>query len=141
EFERYFELENMLGLQEKTDYFHFKKAIKTPEDAEDAAKQLRREWNLGYDPIADIVKMLEDKGYKVIDLDVDEAFDGMKAVVNNQKVIVLRKAKSENEDVVRRRFTALHELAHHALIFENKKDEEKLCHAFACAVLYPEEMA
>jgi len=27
-----------------------------------AAKELRNQWNLGYDPIPDVVEMLEDKG-------------------------------------------------------------------------------
>jgi len=58
-------------------------------------------------------------------------------------VIVLRKS-SPDDDIVRKRFTALHELAHHALRFEKgveHKLHEKICHAFACALLYPEDMA
>ena len=144
-FERYFELEEILHLNEKNDYFVFDRIIKSPKDAEDAANQLRNEWNLGYDPIPDVVEMLEDKGYKVIDIDAPEGFDGMKAVILDHKVIVLKKSKDiEKEDVVRKRFTALHELAHHALKFPddiNHKVEEALCHVFACAVLYPEDMA
>jgi Zn-dependent peptidase ImmA (M78 family)/DNA-binding XRE family transcriptional regulator len=144
-FERYFELEEILHLNEKNDYFVFDRIIKSPKDAEDAANQLRIVWNLGYDPIPDVVEMLEDKGYKVIDIDAPEGFDGMKAVILDHKVIVLKKSKDiEKEDVVRKRFTALHELAHHALKFPDDighKVEEALCHVFACAVLYPEDMA
>ncbi len=144
-FERYFELEEILNLNEKNDYFVFESIIKTPEDAEEAAKQLRSNWKLGYDPIPDVVEMLEDKGYKVIDIDAPEGFDGMKASIADRKVIVLKKTKDiENDDIVRKRFTALHELAHHALKFPkdiSHKDEEMLCHVFACAVLYPEDMA
>jgi Zn-dependent peptidase ImmA (M78 family)/transcriptional regulator with XRE-family HTH domain len=143
-FERYFELEDILQLNEKYDYFNFDREIKTAEDAEDAAKKLRTEWNLGHDPIPDVVEMLEDKGYKVIDLLVSDAFDGMKANVGDRKIIVLKKSNNANDDVVRKRFTALHELAHHALTFSKvlkHSEEEKLCHVFACAVLYPEEMA
>ena len=144
-FERYFELEEILHLNEKNDYFVFDRIIKSPKDAEDAANQLRNEWNLGYDPIPDVVEMLEDKGYKVIDIDAPEGFDGMKAVILDHKVIILKKSKDiEKEDVVRKRFTALHELAHHALKFPDDishKVEEALCHVFACAVLYPEDMA
>lgn len=143
-FERYFELENILQLNEKYDYFTFDKEIKTAEEAEEAARKLREEWNLGYDPIPDVVEMLEDKGYKVIELLVNDAFDGMKADVGDKKIIVLKKSVNANDDVVRKRFTALHELAHHALTFSTAlkhAEEEKLCHVFACAVLYPEEMA
>ena len=130
-FERYFELEEILHLNEKNDYFVFDRIIRSPKDAED--------------PIPDVVEMLEDKGYKVIDIDAPEGFDGMKAVILDHKVIVLKKSKDiEKDDVVRKRFTALHELAHHALKFSDDishKVEEALCHVFACAVLYPEDMA
>jgi Zn-dependent peptidase ImmA (M78 family) len=142
-FERYFELESILQLKEKYEYFTFDKEIKTAEDAEDAALKLR-EWNLGYDPIPDVVELLEDKGYKVIDILVSDAFDGMKATVGDRKIIVLKKNINANDDVVRKRFTSLHELAHHSLTFSKglkHSEEEKLCHVFACAVLYPKEMA
>lgn len=41
-FERYFELEDILQLNEKYDYFNFDKEIKTAEDAEYAAKKIKR---------------------------------------------------------------------------------------------------
>lgn len=138
--ERYLELEGILNLNEKPDFFTFPKVIETVEDAEEAARVLRKDWQLGYDPIPDVVEMLEDKGYKVVDIDVGDDFDGMKADTRGHKVIVLKRI-GQHEDVVRKRFTALHELAHHAMKFKNEKDEEKLCHAFACAVLYPDDMA
>jgi len=142
-FERYFELENILNLGDEFHYFEYDKLISNPEDAENAARELRKQWDLGYDPIPDVVEMLEDKGYKVVEIDSSNAFDGFKADVGDQKVIVLRKTLPD-DDVVRKRFTALHELAHHALKFPDdisEKDEEKLCHAFASALLYPSEMA
>lgn len=140
--ERYLELENIVNLQDVAEYFEYPEIISSDEDAENAAKQLRKQWNLGYDPIPDVVEMLEDKGYKVIEVDASKDFDGMKAETGGKKVIVLR--QDYNGDVVRKRFTALHELAHHALVFPkdlSDKDKEKLCHIFASAVLYPEEMA
>ena len=143
-FERYLELEEVLNFDEKLEYFIYDKLIENAEDAEVAAKELRKKWKLGYDPVPDVVEMLEDKGYKVIEIDAPNGFDGMKADINGKKVIVLRKKQSSNEDVVRKRFTALHELAHHSLKFSNnlsEKEEENLCHAFASAVLYPEDMA
>lgn len=144
-FERYFELEDALQLNEKYDYFIYTNEIKTAEDAEDAANQLRSEWQLGYDPIPDVVEMLEDKGYKIIDIASPDGFDGMKANVGDKKVIVLRKTVNiDVDDIVRKRFTALHELAHHALSFSKElthTEEERLCHVFSCAVLYPEAMA
>jgi len=143
-FERYFELEETLNFKESPTYFKFSKMINTPLDAEEAAKALRSKWQLGYDPIPDVVEMLEDKGYKVVEIEAPDAFDGLKATINDKPVIVLRKRKTDNEDVVRKRFTALHELAHHALKFPEsliEREEENLCHSFASAVLYPEDMA
>jgi len=140
--ERYIGLENTINLKESAEYFNYDIALANQDDAESVAKELRKQWNLGYDPIPDVVKMLEDKGYVVIEVETSENFDGMKAEVGNKKVIVLR--SESNGDVVRKRFTALHELAHHALKFPKampEKDKEKLCHTFASAVLYPEEMA
>jgi Zn-dependent peptidase ImmA (M78 family)/DNA-binding XRE family transcriptional regulator len=142
-FERYFEIENIINLEEKNDYFEYKPVISTPEDAENAAKELREQWNLGYDPIPDVAKMLEDKGYKVVEIDAPEGFDGLKANSDNKKLIVLRKSNAD-DDIVRKRFTALHELAHHALKFKDgisQSEEERLCHTFASAILYPEDMA
>jgi Zn-dependent peptidase ImmA (M78 family)/DNA-binding XRE family transcriptional regulator len=142
-FERYFELDNLLNVEDDSHYFIYPQVISTPEDAENAAIQLRKEWDLGYDPIPDVVEMLEDKGYKVIEIDAPNSFDGFKADVGDKRVIVLRKTNPD-DDIVRKRFTALHELAHHALTFPediSEKDEEKLCHAFASALLYPAEMA
>jgi transcriptional regulator with XRE-family HTH domain len=143
-FERYLELEKVLNLDEKPEYFIYEKVIQNADDAEEAAKELRERWKLGYNPIPDVVEMLEDKGYKVIEIDAPDGFDGMKADIAGEKAIVLKQSRNKDEDVVRKRFTALHELAHHAIKFSSKlseREEENLCHAFACAVLYPEDMA
>lgn len=142
--QRYLELEQLINPYEKTEYFTYDKIIENADDTEAAAKKLREVWLLGYDPIPDVVEMLEDKGYKVIEIDAPEGFDGMKADVDGKKIIALKKSTKQNEDVVRKRFTALHELAHHSLSFSKKlsdKEEETLCHNFACAVLYPADMA
>lgn len=142
-FERYFELENILNFKEQTAYFKYPNIVSNNKEAEEAAKVLREEWNLGYDPIPDVVDMLEDKGYKVVEIEAPGSFDGLKADSGCQQVVVLRKS-SPGDDVVRKRFTALHELAHHALTFPESmepKVAEKLCHVFASALLYPEDMA
>jgi Zn-dependent peptidase ImmA (M78 family)/DNA-binding XRE family transcriptional regulator len=142
--ERTIELENVLNIgDESKAYFKYPKPVATAQDAEDAAFKLREEWNLGYDPIPDVIDMLEDKGFKIFEIEASEGFDGLKADIGSQKIIVLRKIYP-GDDVVRRRFTALHELAHHLLDFAegvSLKEEEKLCHVFASALLYPPDMA
>lgn len=142
-FERYFELENILNQNETASYFEYPGIVSNAKEAEEAAQALRSEWDLGYDPIPDVVEMLEDKGYKVVEIESPDSFDGLKANAGTHRVIVLRKSVPD-EDIVRKRFTALHELAHHSLTFPegmSPKSEEKLCHAFACALLYPEDRA
>ncbi len=141
--ERYLELENLLNLDEKPSYFKYDEEIITPNDAEKAAKKLREDWELGYDPIPDVIAMLEDKGFKVVEIDAPEKFDGLSAEVDGLKVIVLNGNLYEGNNC-RKRFTALHELAHHSLQFPEgmeHKVEEKLCHVFASTVLYPSVMA
>lgn len=141
--EKYLELENLLHLDEKPNYFKFGKEVNSYEDAEEAAKKLREDWELGYDPIPDVIAMLEDKGYKVIEINAPKNFDGLSVETNGIKVIVLNGNLYEGNNC-RKRFTALHELAHHSLKFPDgmeHKVEEKFCHAFANAVLYPSAMA
>jgi Zn-dependent peptidase ImmA (M78 family)/DNA-binding XRE family transcriptional regulator len=136
--ERYFELENLLNL--KSDFRNPLKRnkVKTLEDIEEYATELRRVWELGLNPIVNVVEMLEDKHIKVFEIEAPDSFDGLSAYVNEIPVIVINK----NFDVVRRRFTALHELAHILLDFDKSIEEkglEKLCHAFAGAFLIPKK--
>lgn len=141
--EKYLEIEQLLNLEDDPQYFQYEEEILTDDDAEKAAKQLRDDWNLGYDPIPDVVAMLEDKGYKVLEIEASVNFDGFTDEVNGHKVIILN-GSLDKENKTRKRFTALHELAHCALIIPDDmehKASEKLCHVFASAVLFPEEMA
>jgi len=102
------------------------------------ALELRIFWELGLNPIVNVIEMLEDKHIKVFEIDAPVSFDGLSARVNGIPVIVINKSF----DVVRRRFTALHELAHIILDFDKsieEKEIEKLCHAFAGAFLIPKK--
>ena len=82
--------------------------------------------------------MLEGKGVKVVEFEVDKDFDGFSTWVGTIPLIVLNKSL----DNVRKRFTVLHELAHLLLQFEHsitEKDIERFCHTFAGAFLIPEQ--
>lgn len=112
--------------------------IKSLKDLERIAIELRNNWELGTDPISNIIDLLEDKGVKVIELDEDDSFDGLSAEVNGTYVI----AYNKRFDSVRKRFTVLHELAHLMLEFDKSLDEklrEKHCHNFASAFLMHSE--
>jgi len=137
---RYLTLERMVNDVKplrRFDHFH---VIHNIQDAENAAEALRSQWGLGNDPIPNVMAMLEDNGYKVVEVNAKHDFDGMKAFAGDIRVIAVNRFK----DVCRIRFTVLHELAHHLLIFpaEMSEDEkERLCHAFAGAVLLPAAQA
>jgi Zn-dependent peptidase ImmA (M78 family) len=108
---------------------------------EEAAKFLRNKWNLGTDPIYNAVELLEDNHIKVVELEEVDGFDGLQTWVNgNIPVIVINKSRLKKED--RKRFTVMHELGHLLLIGIKELPEvqqEKLCHQFAAAMLFPAE--
>ena len=135
--DRYFEIENILNLN--TDFINPIENcnILNLNDIESSAIELRKKWDLGLNPVHNIIEMLEEKGVKVIEADVENEFDGLSAWVGNTPVIVV----NTNFDTVRKRFTVLHELAHLLLEFDKnteQKDREKYCHSFAGAFLLPE---
>ncbi|HET9056851.1 MAG TPA: XRE family transcriptional regulator [Chitinophagaceae bacterium] len=134
--ERYLEAEQLLNINVK-----FRNPIKNisiaeVEDVEEAVLKLIKSWNLGFDPIPNVIEMLEDKGVRVIEIDASEEFDGMSAYVGNIPVVVIGK----NYTVERKRFTALHELGHLVLSIEESSDKERICNAFAGAMLLPDDV-
>lgn len=112
-------------------------------DAEKAAKLLRKKWKLGEGPIHNITNLLEKKGVRVIKIDFgyQYAHEGLSGWANTSiPVIILNNAK--HQDISRTRFTLLHELSHLLLdLDENLGIDliEKICDAFAGAVLLPAE--
>jgi Zn-dependent peptidase ImmA (M78 family) len=113
------------------------------EDVEKAAETLRIIWNLGSDPIPCMAELLEEKGIKVIALDLPDDVSGSKAFVKRARqdnvpvVVVNQKHNGE-----RQRFTLAHELAHLVLRFTamSDVDEEKAANQFAGAFLMAKEM-
>lgn len=99
-------------------------------DAEEAAMKLREKWNLGLQPIFSVYELIQNYGIHIIEVDIEDAdIDGISTYVNgNIPVIVINTYK--NITTERKRFTALHELAH--LIFNIKplpadEFEDSLC--------------
>ncbi len=136
--ERYLELEDMLGIENRISFSPKAYKVKDQEDVETAVKTLRLKWKLGEDPLSNIIEMLEENNIKVFQLDADKAFSGMSTILNNRiGVIVLN--KNIEIPLVRRRFSALHELAHLFLdlVEFTDKDAEKMCDYFASAMLLP----
>jgi Zn-dependent peptidase ImmA (M78 family)/DNA-binding XRE family transcriptional regulator len=117
--------------------------IRSIEDAEQAADALRHLWKLGIDPIPFMAELLEDKGVKVIALELPENISGSKAFVcrpNCGDVPVIVVNQKHNGE--RQRFTLSHELAHLVLRFNGLSDaeQEKAADRFAGAFLMAKDM-
>jgi Zn-dependent peptidase ImmA (M78 family)/transcriptional regulator with XRE-family HTH domain len=138
---RYLELEETLGLANKFDNpLRNIEVVTTYEQVNGAAKKLREKWGLGNGAIFNVVELLEAKNIKVIELDVDEDFDGLQTYVNGNIPVVAYNLKKANKPD-RIRLTLLHELAHLLMTFGDitLKQKETLCYQFAGALLLPEE--
>lgn len=143
--ERYLELEELLPGVEQIWAAPADEAfeISRIEDAEQAAEALRRLWRLGIDPIPFMAELLEDKGVKVIALNLPENVSGSKAFVQRPEredvpVIVV----NQGHNGERQRFTLAHELAHLVLRFSelNDAEQEKAADRFAGAFLMAKDM-
>lgn len=134
-FERYFEIEKLLGAEKK---FRIPDLRDYESDYEKMAEKLREDWKIGLDPISNVHDLLEENGIKVwLARKCDDKFNGLSAESDFGQVIVV----SENMTAARRRMTALHELAH--ILCEplkmKEKEEEKFVRAFTGALLLPKE--
>ncbi|OXS13880.1 transcriptional regulator [Zobellella denitrificans] len=101
------------------------------------ADAVRDAWELGLNPIPDMIDVLESMGVLVIitAVDVERKLDGLAASVNGTPVIVVSKQWPGD----RQRFTLAHELGHlllHGRLSESV-DEEQACNRFAGAFLLP----
>ncbi|MBK5286723.1 MAG: ImmA/IrrE family metallo-endopeptidase, partial [Bacteroidia bacterium] len=113
--------------------------ISEPEKIEQAAEHVREKWELGFDPIYNIIELFEDKGIKIIEVNESDEFSGMGTWVNTIPVIVIN--MNEHIPADRKRFTAMHELGH-LLLFKQLEHlahdgRERICNRFAGAMLLP----
>ena len=140
-FERYLEVEQNLGMSGAFEDPLGDLRLRRPEDAELAAERVRAKWNLGADPLPNVLETLEAHSVKVFEVEASESFDGFSGWADDRPVVVL--AKWLDRDVPRKRFTALHEIAHvliHPHSDVQEADREKVCHRFAGAMLMPMEV-
>lgn len=142
--EDYLAIEDILELHPAEDPFASLRVDEiADEDAIDAkALDVRRDWELGIDPIPSMTALLEDKGLKVIEADLPERINGLACHVERvdnppTEVIVV----SRHTNVERKRFNLAHELGHRIItdtgIASLKK--EPAMHRFAGAFLIPRE--
>jgi len=116
--------------------------VKSIHEAEWAAHKVRDDWGLGNDSIVNLCELLEERGFKVILVDLPASIAGVTCFVANNltgktPVIVTSRAITGE----RQRFTIAHELGHLLLEFkENDIDVERSCDKFASAFVMPERV-
>lgn len=116
--------------------------ITQPDDGQEAAQKLRKQWNLGDDPIPSMTELIEEHGIKVIALPLDKSIFGSKANVkladDGEVAAILVNREHTGE---RQRFTLAHELGHLLLTLHRRvspRDAEKAMDRFAGAFLVPD---
>ena len=138
--EPYLELEQILNIDDPFVNPIAPLPVSKLEQAEGAAIALLQAWNLGTNPIPNLIEMLEDRGVKVVEVTANAQFDGMSTLLDNAvPVIVVNQAM----DTLRKRFTVLHELGHLLLAVPDPSDHafcEKVCNRFAAAMLLPADV-
>jgi Zn-dependent peptidase ImmA (M78 family)/DNA-binding XRE family transcriptional regulator len=132
-------LEDLTGRKVKFKNPLESKSIKNVKQAEEAAKVVRKKWQIFDNAIQNVIALLELKGIRVLELEYAN-FNGMSAWFFDVPLIVLNKNCSE---VTRKRFTAFHELAHLILEVDEKLTVdaiERICDVFASTMLMPKEL-
>jgi len=138
--ERYMQLEEVLPVS-PIGKFCLPKGLSSKIESyiqiEELATSVRKAWNLGSNPIPDLIDTLEERGVKVFQTNTlhENQFDGLAAKVNDTPVIVIGKQWPGD----RQRFTLAHELGHLLLAKRIAKDldEEIAANRFAGAFLVP----
>lgn len=137
--ERRVELESLFPSPPIRTFSLSKKRISTYDDTEMVAAGIRRQWDLGLEPLPDLIDIFEERGIKVFEMDNRQypKLDGLSASINDMPIIVIGNQWPGD----RQRFTLAHELGHLVLngLSDPELDEEKWCNRFAGAFLLPKE--
>jgi len=143
--ERYLQIETILDLDSAEWQCPLSKLrkLRSPNDAEKLAQDVREQWQLGLDPIPNMTELLEEKGLKVLTVELPARISGFTCLVKRTDedadlpVIVVNNEFS----LERRRLTLGHELAHRLIEPDclSDKDEEKAANVFAGAFLMPHD--
>ncbi len=115
-FERYLEVEQLLGLDVGFENPLAGMIIRAPADVEAAAEKLRQKWGLGVSALPNVLELLAAHQVKVYDLAAPDKFAGLSGWAGKIPVVVVNRRFPAD----RKRLTALHGLAH--LILEFAKD-------------------
>jgi len=112
--------------------------VRDMDDVERVASIVREQWDLGLDPIENLIDVLEMHGIKVGLVDGSVKFDALTLVSDSEEPVI---AINKNMAGDRQRFSLAHELGHLVLKVHGNLDEEKAANRFAGALLVPKDMA
>lgn len=117
-------------------------AVRTLDEADDAALHVRSQWGLGSEPIANVTATLEDHLVHVIEIDGGDRFDGISAIARDseQHAISAAVVSDTHIDGERQRLNLTHELGHLVLDVSQVAHEEliePLAFRFGAALLAP----
>jgi len=137
--ERYLTVEQITGVEKTLGLPKPEQCrVKTLNDIEKIALAVRRYWNLGLDPIENVMDVLEQHGVKVGEVEAPASFDALTVWYNGSCPVIIVNSTFPGD---RQRYNLAHELGHLVLNIESDLDEELAAHRFAGAFLIPEEMA
>lgn len=139
--ERYLTVEQIVGKVAQFEYPDgFPREVRSPEEVEQAAIDLRRAWELGLAPIANLTETLEERGIRVGEVQACEGIDACTFWAQDDTALpVIIVANDAPGD--RQRFSVAHELGHIMLRSEDERSAEKIANRFAGAFLMPKPIA
>lgn len=115
--------------------------VKSIEDVESFAIELRSKWKLGLDPISNLTELLENNFVHVMFIDNAKSFDGISALAyaNDTQLKAAAVVSKNHIPGERQRLNLAHELGHIVLDIAHNLDEEKVAFRFGGAFLAPKD--
>ena len=141
--ESYLAIEEIIGIEEasRVPPESNSRFFGREEDGEILAEDMRKEWNLGTNPVSNMTALLENHGIKVLLGDLPEKVSGLACTAHSSRrdlpvpVIVVNK----NITLERRRLTLAHKLGHRLIDASSPVNHEKAANVFAGAFLVPKD--
>jgi transcriptional regulator with XRE-family HTH domain/Zn-dependent peptidase ImmA (M78 family) len=132
--ERYVDVENLLdaGMHYKP---LSKQRIKTIDEIEEVALNVREEWRLGFDPIESLIEICEDRGIKVGIIDGPENFDALTLWTNNAIPVFILQRDIPGDY---QRLCIAREIGYLVLEATEQLDQSMAVHRFARCLIAPQ---
>lgn len=132
--ERYMAIEEIMGVQMEFQMPKIHRRVKTLDEIEQVVLDLRMVWQIGLDPIENMVEILETQGIKVGIIPGADHFDALTLMANDAIPVIVVKDGMPGD---RQRLSIAHELGHLILDVAEGLNEEKAAYRFAGAFLAP----